>query len=462
MRIAQTLRLGLVAALGLPACNWNDFDGLLDKAPVVSFDTGGSSTGSLSVLPLLPPLPGGKVSARMLVGRRDSAYLAMAEFDKDGKVSLQQLSKADMDNLGAVPIKSMAALDPGKPDSPILLGTPSFGGGETPPGQVSLLSVTTLADGTASYLVQPGVPGDSRLGLAVAAGKVTGPTSPGEFVAVGDFVVRLLGADGRTPIASTACQGALTGASSEFYPDRPVVVADLVPGGGDEIVLSGPPRVVFLQYNSTTGTLDCLLLALTDQNPPVRFGTSLATADFDGDGNMDLAVGTPPDHVYVYFGPLAASPGAGQTAVAIKSSGSSRFGEWIAAYTPYTAPGQTKPKAQLLVADPSATVGGRSGAGQVLLISVPPRGTPDLKAEAAAWTVTTLFDSAEDAATGGFGNNLGSLWFDTRTCNPAGGDVTSLPWATSRTSLLAFFKYPTTNSAAQPLAPVADPRCFVK
>src|SRR5512147_1899321 len=94
MRFAKAIRLGLMALAG-GGCNPSNFDTVLDKAPVVAFDTGSAPV----VLPLSSPSTGGTVAARMLVSRKDRAYLAIADFDKNGKVTLHQATDSDLGNL---------------------------------------------------------------------------------------------------------------------------------------------------------------------------------------------------------------------------------------------------------------------------------------------------------------------------------------------------------------------------
>jgi hypothetical protein len=440
MSFAKAVNLGLMVAISAAGCNPNAFDTALDKAPVVSFDID-SSSGALFVLPLSSPTPSGTVAARMLVSRKDNPRLAVAEYDKNGKVTVHQVSDTDLANLGNAPVNSAATLGA---DSPIILGTPKAGavGSQSAPGRVSLLTLTTLSTGSASLSVQGGPQGSDHFGISVAAGRVTDLAGPGEFVAVSDYAVDLLSTDVKSVVAHTSCQAVdLSDATAGTYANRPVVVADLVAGGGEEIVLSGLGRVVFLQYNRTTTSLDCLSLVLT-QGAQASFGTSLAVADFDGDGNMDLAVGAPPDRVYVYFGPIPLDATAAEFVTIVGSAGSSAFGKRLSSY-PMPAPSG----ARLMVDDPSAAVGGRSGAGKVTLLSVP-RSVGII--DAAALPSSILFDSADDSPTGVFGDNLGSLQFDTRVCNPAGGGVVSMPWATSGTSVLTYFNYP---------GNLADPRC---
>lgn len=455
MRFGKLLQLGLIAALGQVACNWTDFNSVLDKAPVVSFDNGASNTGSVVALPLPPPPPGGKVSARMLVARPDIVYLALAEFDKDGKVTVREVGDSNLANLGSIPVSSMAALDPSKVDSPIILGTPRFDqiGDQPARGRVSLLSMTTLADGTASFSVQPGLQLADHFGIAVASGRVRDLSGPPEFVAVSDFVVQLLAPDASTSIAATDCQSvSLYDPSSGLLAKRSIAVADLLPGGGEEIVLGGLGRVIFVQYDPVSQKLVCSPLVLT-QTGSSHFGESLAVADFDGDGQMDLAVGASPNRVYVYFGPFVGTDASAIATMTIASTGGSAFGKRIATYT---VPGQQT--SQLLVADPMTTGGSRARAGKVVLLKMPPRTSQPL--EAASLTITTIFDSNEDDPTDAFGDSLGSLWFDTRTCNAAGSIALPL-WASCGTKVLTFFNYPT-NATVPPPAPVADPRCFVK
>lgn len=422
MRFAKAMNLGLLVALGSGGCNPGDFDTALDKAPVVAFDTGSAPV----VLPLSSPSTGGTVPARMLVSRKDKAYVAIAEYDKNGKVSLHQATDSDLGNMGNVPVHSAASLGP---SGPILLGTPSYGatGADMAPGRIALMTLTDLPDGTASFSIQPTLQKSEHYGIAVAAGKVTGdPASAGEFVVVSNDTVQLLGGDARTVIASTSCPAVqLYDPTAGTYGYRPVAVADLFAGGGEEIVLSGFGHVVFVQYDRATASLVCLPASLS-QGAMVSFGSSLVAADFDGDGHMDLAVGTPPDRVFVYYGPLDT---AGDF-ITIGSAGSNSFGKHVGAFP---KPAGTR----LMVADATAFANGRSGGGKVVLLDVA-RG---VSADAAAITWATLFDSSDDAPTGVFGDSLGSLEFNTQVCGASGGP-NPVPWASSGSSILTYFNYP--------------------
>jgi hypothetical protein len=421
MRFVKALNFGLMVAAVGAGCNPNDFDTALDKAPVVAFDTGSAPV----VLPLSSPTTG-SVAARMLVSRKDKAYLAIADYDTNGKVTLHQATDSDIGNLGNVPVHSAASLGP---NGPILLGTPSYGatGSETAPGRVALMTLAPLADGTSSFSIQPTLQKSEHYGIAVGAGSVTGdPASLGEFVVASNDTVQLLSADARTPIASTSCQAVLLyDPNGGNYGFRPMAVADFFAGGGDEIALSGFGHVVFVQYDRTTGSLVCLPKLLS-QGTMVSFGASLVAADFDGDGNMDLAVGAPPDRVFVYYGPLDT---AGDF-ITIGSAGSSSFGKQVAAMR---KPAGTR----LMVADATAFSNGRSGGGKAMLLDVV-RGA---SADAATITWATLFDSSDDAPAGVFGDSLGSLEFNTQLCS-AGGGPNPVPWASSGSSVLTYFNYP--------------------
>jgi FG-GAP repeat len=437
MRFSTALLLTGFAVLG---CNPSDFNSLLDKAPVVEFSTTGNSTGSVVALPLPAPAEAGTTAAaRMLLARSDSDYLAVAEYDKDGKVTLTKATDTERANLGGSAVMSMALASNGT----VILGSPGFGGGQTPPGQAYLLNLTAKAGGGATFAIKPSIRGgDSlpRLGQAVGAGNVDG-TGLGNYVVVGDYTVQVTGPDGLATVASPgpACP-IISSALPEqgLYAYRSLAVGDFLTGGGDEIALGGLDggigAVVIMAYDGTTALQCPKVLRLGSS---MRFGASLAAGDFDGDGFTDLAVGAPNDRVAVFLGPLDAVT---DPAVTITSASTSGFGLRVAAYH---LPGQAT--AQLLVSDPGAN----GGSGLVYLFNVS-RATPALTTASAA---ATLF-SANQETTNKFGSSLGGLPFSTGLCTP-GGATQLVPWASNENDILTFFSYPSQ-------APVTDPRCLAQ
>jgi hypothetical protein len=451
MRIAKALLFITFAAVGGGAssgCNPSDFNSASDKAPVLSFSASGSSTGSLFVLPLTPPDPSTGIAARMLFSREDSMYLAVADYDTAGKVTLHEPSTDEYYSLGEVAVTSMAE----RADGTLLLGMPGYGGGTSPAGRVSTLTLTTQANGSVGFGIQPsiqgGATGVARLGISVAAGNLSGVIGDAYSVAVSDTSVQVVSADGMRSASSdpTTCQQYLNLANA--YAFRPVVVANLfgtdIADTSDEIVLSGYISgiggvVVSLTYANGPNSLKCQ--KIFSQSLPT-FGASLAAGDFDGDGHMDLAVGSPPDTVYVYFGPLDKVTDSLAADVTIYSSTGKAFGQRLATYQLL---GQ--PMAQLLVADPTASVGQGGKVGKVMLFNIT-RGIPTMSTTDA---LATLFDSNGGSNFGAV--SLGGLPFNTCT-----GATQLVPWVSTSTEILTFFNY--LSNYSNPPSPVGDPRCF--
>jgi hypothetical protein len=382
----------------------------------------------------------------MLVSREDTRYLAVADYDTAGKVTLHEPSTAEYDSLGDVAVTSMAE----RADGTILLGMPGYGGGTSPSGRVSTLTLTTQANGSVGFGIQPSIQGGgvstTRLGISVAAGNLSGVSGDSYSVAVSDTSVQAVSADSlRSASADAKCQTYLS--LNDAYAFRPVIVADLLGvDGADEIVMSGQLTgggavMVFLTYTNGETVLKCpKILGLNPQNAlPMKYGTSLAAGDFDGDGHLDLAVGNPSDTVYIYFGPLDNLADPPVPDVTIMSPTATSFGQRLATYQ---LPGQ---QTQLLVADPTASVGQQGNAGKVMLFNLfnMPSGTTLSTTDA----VATLFDSNEDSSLNNFGAvSLGGLQFNACT-----GTTQLVPWVSTSTELLTFFNY---------LGSPGDPRCF--
>ncbi len=426
--------LGGLAALGFAACNPGDFNSILDHAPVTITDTGGSSTGALFVLPL-PPQTSSTVAARSLVTRNDKPYVATATYDINGKVTLHEDSDAETSlNLGGAVYSSAI-----RADGTILLGVPGYPGGQTPTGRVSIATTTTAADGSVKFALTPGpmgAPGD-HLGISVAAGNITGLPG-GDFVALSDSTVQLIPPSGAIPAPldclSVALKAPPPGGNYGF---RPIAVGNLLGDSRDEIVLGGQSAnqgvVVVVQYDPLTGTLACPTKVFSG-GVSAGFGSSLAIADFNGDGNLDLAVGAPPDRVLLYFGPLDSVTDP-QVAISVTSNA---FGSRIA-----PLPLGTTGAAQLMVADPGA----RGNKGEIRIFDL---------THAATTAIATLFDADEDSDSGAFGQSLGSLSFEGRICSPTAGTLQALPFASVGPKLLTFFTYNVSGTASK------DPRCFAQ
>ena len=360
----------------------------------------------------------------------------------NGKATRSQASDVDKLALGNTSVFSAAQ----RSDGTILVGTPRAGGGQQPGGKVSSLKPTPAAGGGYTLGVKSGIAGSgpmTRVGMSVAVGSVTSATAE-DFVVVGDSTVQVLG-DEKTPLAATASDGSCAAVQlsdpSNVLAFRPVAVGDLLTGGFDEIVLSGPAaalgnqrEVVIVEWNGTA-VLPCPTKALVRPGP--YFGTSLAVGDFDGDGKPDLAVGSPPDKVYVYFGPLGDVTlplGTVVPGVEITNASITQFGQNVAAFGFPKRPG-----ALLMVSDPGAAVGDRAGAGKVYLFSLLNQNIPGTTVQLANTNAAAAyFDSNQDAESGVFGSNLGSMIFNTGLCSP-GATMALVPWASNNIDVLAFF-----------------------
>lgn len=430
---------------GIAACNPSVFDSATDKAPVVAIGkTSGFRADSLGfvVVPMPPSAGSLAPSARFFFSGTDAQALGVADFDSNGKVTTWVASDSELSELGngSAGIVSSAAL---RPDGQLVLGTPRYGQlspESSPHGRVNFLTLTTDTDGKVSFQIKAGPEGFSHFGITVGVGNVTG-TSANESVAVADETVTLIGAN-QKPIHTANCQDLRLYDPIDPYAHRPLMVGDFLAGGADEIVVSGQTngqgRVVILGYDMQKKSLICPAKVFVPASGNLgQFGASLAAADFNGDGVLDLAVGSPSDRVCIYYGPLDTKLNPD---LIVTGEAGSDFGRRIASIGPSLS--------DLLVSAPSSTVDRRIQIGKVYRIKV--NGMVGMQSYTTALVALSPDGVKEGEA---FGTSVGGLRWDNRATCQVGGSETELLWASTKETIFTFFRY--AGSAA-------DPRCLMQ
>lgn len=398
MRPVAWFAVGVVGfGLGLAGCDWRDFDNLQAEAPVLSvgppsgFATSNDFGGV--VLALSPPSDGSG-AARFLATAVDATGLALVDLDSRGQPNAQNVTGAALDGLGNEPVTALAEI-PGA--GAAFLGSPTLTGG-------SLLTVNLTTLAVSQFVLSISEP---QLGVGVAAGSLGGAAAS-DLVAVSGSAVHVYldGSASSELVASdsAACPLALsTSLPAVERINRAVAIAALTGAGAQIVVgtpaLSGGGSVSFFTVDATAGTVTCAQRLTAAES---QFGQAVAVGDFDGDGVADLLVGAPPNHAYLFKGPIAA--GATPTATLTDASTGGAFGAAVVALNLDGKPGD-----EALVADPEATVSGQARAGNVLIFSGPALGTKG-----------TIVLAAHDPSGGeAYGSALGALPFCTTMPCPA-------------------------------------------
>ena len=438
-RLRPSMVLAVLALSGT-ACDWREFDQILAKAPVLSV---GAPDGYQArdvgrvVLPLTVPPGRPDVTARFLVAGTETPSLGLVELDAAGRArsyAASALEIMDMAGEAKASVKSAVELE----DRRILLGAPAYSPGfqASVTGRLYFLELGESGGGMKFEVTRGMDPGANRLnfGLGVAAGKVSG--GPAEDWVVASLRDVTLLEDGRetAPIASS-CDLSIEESALEKYRFRALAIGDFVSGGDREIAVgvprdaTGRGRVVIL--SKVGPALDCLLTISAPGEQP-RFGTALAVADFNDDGNLDLLVGAPPQRAFLYRGPLSSdmSPALElKHPTLMDSSPTGDFGFRVLGFDVDGAAGR-----EIVVSAPELPIGGKTGSGQVFVF----RQNGSL--------LTPVQDYSPEAEAS-FGFSLSALRFAPSGC----GSQRSVLLVGSIREVFAFFRVP---------EGLPDPRCL--
>ena len=370
--------LGLLA--GGAGCNWTKFADQAADAPVRSIGApSGFDTHDFGKS--ITPLSTGRGSAAAFVATSlNGLHVALVRIDSDGGVKTTLVSDSALVAADSSPITSVAEI-PGPNPTSLLLGSPiirteDFGRVYTytppDPGNGGM-------DDTAKTLLLPLLgSNDGGEGRGLAAGFLDGVAGTADYVIGSDSELAVVvdGAAANTAlgtitvgVAPQACDVSFDAQQDTRYgARRPILPARLWDDGRGpafQQLFVGAPRSTgagtLSILNVVNGTLTCLASVA---GPAPEFGHALAAGDGDGDGVNDfLVVGSPGQQAFVYQGwPAVAAPVVPPALAITPSPPGLDFGFGVAALNVDGLPGD-----EVLVSDPRAMVGGKSGAGHVLV-----------------------------------------------------------------------------------------------
>jgi len=415
------------AALAGSGCDWRDFDSIQSRTPVLAvgapshFD---SNDFGRTLLPIAT-LPAGASGARFVVSSEQQTAVAIVDLDAKGQSKSQDIG-SPIFNVGE-PLTALAEV-PGT--GQVLLGGQDTSGS----GTVYLMTLGSMPEVT----LFDAQPNEDRFGLGVAAGALAGGAAPDFVVLSSDSLWVYLDGDAtmRVPSAPPGADCPLL-FSAGFSPRdrlrRAVLVAPLTGDPASQQIVVGSPQMdsqgaVSVFTVAADGTATC---AFTNRGPDARFGHALATGDFDGDGALDLLVGSPPMHAFWIRGPL--TPTSAILPVTLPA-GSSELGSTVAAVNVDGKPGD-----EALVGNPDATVAGGTLAGEVHVVT-------GAALDKELQVVRRLQPSGDDA----LGIQLAALPFCRSGCGTAAAAVQSIALVGSNTR--AFTYYDLGLGAADPRA----------
>ena len=390
------MRVGLLGLMGLgAACNWTKFADDADRTPVRSI---GQPSGfdSADFGKSITPLASGQGSAAAFIATSiNGTHLVLVKIDRSGKVSTFPASDSAVAAADGSAITSVVEV-PGAGPTTLLLGSPvvrdEFFGRLYTYALPDLAALGAAAgtvgtgDGLVSTFLVPALgSADSGLGRGVAVGRLAGVEATPDYIVGSDNELAVV-IDG---VAANAAVGALNvgaspgpvcevaydmGQDNRYALHRPMTTARL---WADPAGPTVQQLVVGSTHGATAGTvsimnvsagpaLNCLASIKGDRPQYVH---ALASGDADGDGTPDfLVVGAPGQAAFVYRGWAALPLGSVPAPIAITPTPAGvDFGFAVAALNVDGLPGD-----EVLVSDPRATVGGKAGAGHVLVYKYNP------------------------------------------------------------------------------------------